>query len=1606
MSRRIFVNIQNSVFDTVTKNRKGGQFGLGVPSQLSDQERSALGQQGNEIYFTTTDLLEKKRKIQIIFDSFTDSKFFGDGSVKIDKVQNYVTELELQGQQQRTAASADAARFISTTAGIAGAQVLTIGAITGGSVAGGSAVIGAAIGTALALPLAAAIGVLSPVFSAVKSNIQAGREDNAAPWKMTRADFPKLTGQARADGDNKRSIERLYDDRQLIGGRNRSTKYAIARLTREALADALFSRVPTGGTVSIAVPEHPLNDDNEALAQARHFPFRELTEGPDQTERTYVNAVLYLKSYIDLIDTIINLRNQTLSRSPDKDQVQKILELNIKLSTAQVPLFTAMQNAVTEVVREKVLTFFDKNREYKTLLNFGNDRQYLAEAWRLTPANTGSVQFKLTRPLDTDIAVEQFAFVSRELAKSVVDIIEFDLSPLQDNTPYLRPFNIDERNIVNSKMFATNVTLTSLDLATGSVGSVINGTSISYEDAVFRRWFTGDFKSSELNIDFGDYNKFVHFGSAYARLEAFTEKLKKIEQLTSASVSSSVSSSIVSLKIKAQEKENIIRNFDPYEQFLYYANQDIPYSASAFYTDNEIEYHAIGSWPKQSNGSVYSPYSTIASSWLTTQLGIAQRYDENNPNYISLNIPRHIREDLESAEFVQLLNMAGHLMDNIKVYIDQFSNIYSTNPDPLKELTMDQVYEVAQSFGLKLPNVYALNSLQTFNAQFTGDSGSRSYAAEVWKRFLHSMIYFVKTKGSRTSFDALLNAYGINSPILQIKETTYPSPNNYIQSDELTYGLLFTQNVSSSIQLPFVSSSITASTVQLRFNPIIRQTSSLLTADTWALDLIPHPSQSKTEYGRIHVVSGSSRTIIASSSYFPLFSNDYTNIMLRSQSTDITIIQTDGDQILFQESTSLNLESLWNNTVHLNVGGSGSLKLSSNFDGIIDEVRIWGENISANDFVAQAYDPGSYYGSSYTSSYQNLYVHIAFSQPLPSITSSATNESPYQNLSIVSNLPTAGFTTTSYSRITRQIKQFTPIVGSTIYTNKKIMVADPPTFDSRFVDVNGTKILSSKSSIKQIEEKQYNSGQNVVSFAVSPTDFINQNIMRSMGVVDVNNIIGSPRYITGSGYSTLQEIQKDYMQYFNKAVNPNQYIRFFKDLIQGPVEMANEMTPARAKLIDGIVIESSVLSRNREIGLHKFAVDGTDTKTFNAFVSGSGSAGVGAYQFDKLVEEVSLLPVTMGDILPLEGIISISASVDMRESTRPNKLPSARRVTQQINNSYASGKFATSSFLDDNSSYVTLEAPSIVAIPVADQTSSGYPRNAYVGTTVIPTENNTLVPFYSIEPRSDLTEVGTSTYFHKLSGIYEYDIFTKYKTDYLVKLDTQVTSPLDRLYAKITLLPFTSTLNSPGRKTTKIPVQQYTAGKYTAGVITMDNIFSLYHIGGLSVTGLRLRLYRSETDRNADSNRPFSTIPSSKAGVLFDGILSNGLVFPYTLIQTDSGLLYYSVDNTTSTTIESDINLTHFTYEPTNLVPRGYLPRHYKFSRDNTTPLKRRNYIGCKSVSTTFGSESPIIITVSKLNTVVVNTQSTIPFSGSEPIILPEENGGLEFGGGGPLNVE
>jgi hypothetical protein len=691
------------------------------------------------------------------------------------------------------------------------------------------------------------------------------------------------------------------------------------------------------------------------------------------------------------------------------------------------------------------------------------------------------------------------------------------------------------------------------------------------------------------------------------------------------------------------------------------------------------------------------------------------------------------------------------------------------------------------------------------------------------------------------------------------------------------------------------------------------------------------------------------------------------------------------------------------------IGGSGSIKTTNNFDGIIDEIRSWGEYTTDDRFIKYAYDPGTYDGNTYTSAYTHLYGLLTFAQPSPSITSSIINESPYQYVNTIPSFTTYGFTTASYIRLSRTIRQDTPIVGSSIYTNKKINVAPPPVFTQTSLDSNGQKVLSRRNSIVAIPDKQYiNSGKNIVSFAISPTDFINQNILRTMGPIDVNYTIGNPTDIFKTKYVELENLQNSYNQYYGETINSNQYIDFFKNVVEAPSEFAEEIIPARAKLLNGVTIQPTILQRNKIVLTQPLLVDGTDTRTLDNYLSGSLDTNVGAF-YDEVVYDIqeNITPVSYAVDYPTvpsmswdstDINVSIPEYVTIESSTPFNSLPSARKAVQYLNGT----SLVSSSIFDDNSAVLGLDA-FVNYTASANTVDTGYARFVFDKSGQVPNESNTIIPFYDIPPSSDFNDVGTTSYFHRTDGIYSYRVVSPYKTQYVVKLNPSINSSIDPIYAPITLLVTGSIASPPGRYTSKFTYSGTNiSGSYVdTGVFKLANIFSLYGVSG--PVGSRIQFYRDALSLSNDSNRTFETPPTGDHGILFDGILDSvSNVIPYVLMQTINSNVYYRI--TSPDTPVGVINMYYFAYEPINLTPLEYLPRHYKFSRENSTALKRRNYIGClQTQGTTTDSNPPFQTFLSQGNTITVS--STVITGGGSGAITPITNGPIEFGGGGTLNV-
>jgi hypothetical protein len=912
-------------------------------------------------------------------------------------------------------------------------------------------------------------------------------------------------------------------------------------------------------------------------------------------------------------------------------QQTKIVKYNFNLNRLPITINLSEPIIATanQFLEDILDVYIDEERDLKTLLNYGEDKQSVALAYRRGPFDLNgieTIQLKLLQPVPDDITTNTPVFLSREVAKTVIDKVRVRFTPELDTTPYLRPKNLKAKTNVDTGRILKNVTLSKLQLQSGSVGLVDQLQNKNFEDEIFRQWYSYDFNSSELNIDFTNYSNFIFYSSAAMRLAAFKEKLKQIEflegkreQVLATYTANTGSAGIIFLKEKSEDyslqKENIIRSFDRYEQYLFFTptGSTSAYSASFEYVDGGTEYNAIGYWPK-SGSNLYPVASDTATEWFENQYAIAQRFDEFNENNLVNTIPTYLREDHESSSYLTFVTMIAQMFDNIKLYVDQYPYIYSRNIDPNTEISKDLINEIAESFGFTVPSIDSVYDLTDTVLGTENTTSRRELTAEIYKRLLHNLPFFKKAKGTKTALNTFVKTFGITPQFLTVRETGTPTEDSYQVFEEYSNGVYFNKNKISYIKVPVSASLRTPAPVGFQFSVLPKSASpmTLLTGDEkWGLSIIPHPTN--LSLGQFVIRSGSSNTAIITSSYQEIYNNKLLNIAFKNNfnTASFYFAQVDDDDITFNQKVieTTNFSSLWSTTAHVYVGGSGS-RVTSPCDAVIDEFRLWGTALTDSTLLDTAFDPSSNAGDKYTDAVDYLYIQLSFNTiDSASLASNLLiNESPYKN---IGNSPpliaieTYNIVESDFVRYNRIIKQRNMLAGVNAPVTNKIVVADDPVFLN---EREGARLYRTK-SIMSPETKKFGRANNKVILAVSPTDIINQNIIRNFGLENINAIIGAPTTVYPLFEKTLNTLKRYYEQYYFVDVNSNKFIRIVSDISSAINQVVEYFIPSRAKLLKGVIIEPNILEQTKILIPKKIRFYGKDTrKTLDAANSLTSSA--------------------------------------------------------------------------------------------------------------------------------------------------------------------------------------------------------------------------------------------------------------------------------------------------------------------------------------------------------------------------------------------------------------
>jgi hypothetical protein len=418
-------------------------------------------------------------------------------------------------------------------------------------------------------------------------------------------------------------------------------------------------------------------------------------------------------------------------------------------------------------------------------LNFGNNIVLTANNVAQTEDEEGTyLLIKLYEPLPTEFDIKSQLWIVDKVAESVsfnVDI-QVEVDPQQDINGLRGPnFNVN----VNTKNGQTTPYYNYSNLIASPVTSSFQKLLSYYQD-----------RSVDINVDYSNFSNFIHFSNAEERVRNFVYKLQLIESSSAdlaaqqaivggAGSSTIVSSSITSLQLYI---DNIIKNFDTYEYFLYF-------NSSSW------------AWPKSNSTQPYDLYSVTSSQAVnflgstttvptaTTQslLFSASYYDTTNKDSLRNVIPQYLLDDSSNEPYITFVDMIGQHFDNIWLYYKDVSNRYNNTNNPDTGISLDLVSDALRGFGMQLytnTNVsdnlyYTLFGINEDGSLLppTGSEIITNYVTsslttlpaatiqdELYKRLYHNLPYLLKTKGTERGIKALIATYGIPESILTVRE--------------------------------------------------------------------------------------------------------------------------------------------------------------------------------------------------------------------------------------------------------------------------------------------------------------------------------------------------------------------------------------------------------------------------------------------------------------------------------------------------------------------------------------------------------------------------------------------------------------------------------------------------------------------------------------------------------------------------------------------------------------------------------------------------------------------------------------------------------------------
>lgn len=856
------------------------------------------------------------------------------------------------------------------------------------------------------------------------------------------------------------------------------------------------------------------------------------------------------------------------------------------------------------------------------VIDFGFNR--LAKVAMIKPDQNDPTIFyvKLYKELLDDVDEKDSAWFAIEVIDPYVDSVILTTETVKGQVNVLKRANYD----IDVDQYQSNATILK------SWDDLLDSDAITTQRIIDQSISGSD--TARLNIDYTDFNNFVFYSSAEERIKNFYYKIGQIESYnnsistlteSTASVTTYISSSVTTFNNRI---DTIRSNFDAFERWLYYEP-----TASIFTHDTT---GSVTPYPKYlSDGKYVLHHSTssLALSWYNGLVSSASYYDDRNINSLRFTVPEHILMDESNDNYITFVEMVAQHFDNLWSYVNALTKIHERDEHPDRGTSNDLLYYIARSFGWKLQNTRNLAELWKYkvgvNATGSYDSTGNMFSLshenqthQLWRRIVNNLPYLLKTKGTSRSVKALMSIYGIPQTLISIKEYGGAFRENdkpQLIEDRYQYAVNF--DGSQYVTMPRyqqsgISNSVVPDTTIFRFNTTYSGSNemTLYNIETGSFNnteiRISHAEfltgtgslSGSYSYGKLELLyNDNSITYSSSTDYLPLYDGDMWTVRLYSsqpitQSTataSLTLEVARADDCtqgtyIKSGSATLTVNGDFSNYIassgsyFVRLGGTDTTSgissdgTGSYFSGSIHAYKEYFTSLSKTTFDEHVLNPLAYHTNNPTSSYDYLYRYFPMGVETirydHTVSASISSSHPNQNRDIGTVATFNGFSggqDDQYRSFSETHYIYTPSIGAENINNQKIRIEE----SSLARDLNP----NARSEKSAYDDAPVDTDRLAIVYSIA--DQINKDIFNQFGFDILDKYIADPEYQYKTSYDELIQFSHEYFKKYEQRNDINAFIRILSVYDYTFFEQIKQLTPARADLIAGILIEPHILQR-------------------------------------------------------------------------------------------------------------------------------------------------------------------------------------------------------------------------------------------------------------------------------------------------------------------------------------------------------------------------------------------------------------------------------------------